>query len=164
MPTCTSATGGRFWSLISATPSLPWVGSSCSSALSSCAISRGHGHLRRIPMRKVVPIAAGLGLVVMLSGCGHRGFGKGGPDEFAVARQAPLVIPPDFALVPPKPGAARTNDTGAQAQALDALFGGPAARSSGESATLGAVGTDPDPGIRSSVGDPGTNVVVTGAT
>ena len=115
-------------------------------------------------MRKVVPIAAGLGLVVMLSGCGHRGFGKGGPDEFAVARQAPLVIPPDFALVPPKPGAARTNAAGAQAQALDALFGGAAPRSSGENATLGAVGTDAAPGIRSSVGDPGTNVVDKGTT
>ena len=115
-------------------------------------------------MRKLVSIAAGLGLVVLLSGCGHRGFGRGGPDEFAVARQAPLVIPPDFSLVPPKPGAARTNDTGAQAQALDALFGGPALRSNGENATLGAVGTDADAGIRSSVGDPGTNVVDKGAT
>ena len=115
-------------------------------------------------MRKFVPIAAGLGLVLLLSGCGHRGFGKGGPDEFAVGRQAPLIIPPDFALVPPKPGAGRTNDAGVQAQALDALFGGPAARSNGENATLGAVGADADPGIRSSVGDPGTAVVDKGAT
>eukprot|EP01035_Chromulina_nebulosa_P028363 gene28364-37431_t len=29
----------------------------------------------KIPMRKMVPIVAGLGLVVLLSGCGHRGFG-----------------------------------------------------------------------------------------
>ena len=58
-------------------------------------------------MRKIVPVALGLTAVALLSGCGKRGYDRARPDEFAVARQAPLVIPPDFALVPPKPGAAQ---------------------------------------------------------
>ena len=69
-------------------------------------------------MRKSVPILAGLACVVLLSGCGKRGYDRARPDEFAVARQAPLVIPPDFALVPPQPGAARPQDNQATAQTL----------------------------------------------
>ena len=65
-------------------------------------------------MRKFVPLAAGLASVVLLSGCGAgKSLDRARPDEFAVARQAPLVIPPDFALVPPQPGAARPQDTAA---------------------------------------------------
>jgi hypothetical protein len=104
--------------------------------------------------------------VLALSGCGaSRGiFGRSGPDEYQVARSAPLVVPPDFALVPPKPGAARPQDTDVQAQALQALFGGPAPRSVAESATLNAANNArADGGIRSSVGDPGTSVVDKGA-
>jgi len=116
-------------------------------------------------MRKLVLIAGGLSLAVLISGCAHRRLGKGGPDEFSVARQAPLVIPPDFSLTPPQPGAARANDVSPNAQALDALFGGPAQRSAAESATISAAGADSaDPGIRSAVGDPGTNVVDKGST
>ena len=37
-----------------------------------------------------------------LSACGTIGGGRRGtPDEFAVARNAPLVIPPDYSLTPP---------------------------------------------------------------
>ena len=116
-------------------------------------------------MRKLVSIATGLGLAVLLAGCGHGGMDRERPDEFAVARQAPLVIPPDFALTPPQPGAARANDVSPNAQALDALFGGRTARSVSESATLEAAGGDSaDPGIRSSVADPGTAVVDKGTT
>lgn len=104
--------------------------------------------------------------VLALSGCGaSRGiFGRSGPDEYQVARSAPLVVPPDFALVPPKPGAARPQDTDVQAQALQALFGGPAPRSVAESATINAANNArAEGGIRSSVGDPGTTVVDKGA-
>jgi len=116
-------------------------------------------------MRKLVSIATGLGLAVLLAGCGHGGMGRARPDEFAVARQAPLVIPPDFSLTPPRPGAARANDVSPNAQALDALFGGKAPRSASESATLDAAGSESaDAGIRSAVGDPGTAVVDKGST
>ena len=36
------------------------------------------------------------------------GMDRGGPDEFAVESRAPLLIPPDFNLRPPQPGAATT--------------------------------------------------------
>lgn len=111
-------------------------------------------------MRKVSAVVSGLALAALASGCAHNKVGRSGPDEFAVARQAPLVIPPDFALTPPKPGAPRANDVSANAQALDALFGGIAPRSASETATVAAAGVDSDdPGIRSTVGDPGTSVV-----
>ncbi|MDO7844516.1 DUF3035 domain-containing protein [Sphingomonas immobilis] len=118
-------------------------------------------------MRKVAIVVGGLGLAaVLLSGCARQRIGRtSGPDEYAVARQAPLVIPPDFSLAPPQPGAARANDISPNAQALDALFGGAAARSGAETATIGAAGADSDdPGIRSSVDDPGTTVVDKGST
>jgi len=54
-------------------------------------------------MRKAITLAA-VGIAALaLAGCGNRGFDRSRPDEFAVARQAPLVIPPDFALKPPQP-------------------------------------------------------------
>ena len=116
-------------------------------------------------MRKATTLPAGLALVALASGCATNKVGRSGPDEFAVARQAPLVIPPDFSLTPPRPGAARANDVSPNAQALDALFGGTAQRSAGETATIAAAGVDSDdPGIRSTVGDPGTTVVDKGAT
>lgn len=103
---------------------------------------------------------------VLLAGCGHRGYDRARPDEFLVARQAPLVVPPDFALTPPKPGAVRPQDTATNTQTLDALFGGNTSRSAGERATLGAAGGSDaaDPGVRSTAGDPGTTVVNKGAT
>lgn len=114
-------------------------------------------------MRKV---AVALAAAVLMSGCAHHRNGlRSGPDEFAVARQAPLVIPPDYSLVPPKPGAAATGGNSASAQALDALFGGPATRSGSERTTLDQAGGDQaDPGVRSDAGDPGTSVVDKGST
>ena len=116
-------------------------------------------------MRKVVGIAAVAAAAVLVSGCARHGFDRARPDEFAVARQAPLVIPPDFALTPPQPGAAPTQGNNPSAQALDALFGGPATRSAAERTTLDAAGDDAvDAGVRSETGDPQTNVVDKGAT
>ena len=111
-------------------------------------------------MRKVIPLFA---LSVALAGCGSTGmFERDRPDEFAVSRQAPLVIPPDFALVPPNPGAPRPQENDASQQALDALFGGPAPRSAVEKDALGRAGSAA-PGNRSQVGDPGTNTVAKGS-
>ncbi|MFZ9395815.1 MAG: DUF3035 domain-containing protein [Erythrobacter sp.] len=98
----------------------------------------------------------------MLAGCGGTGiFNRERPDEFAVQRQAPLVVPPDFNLVPPAPGAPRPAEGTASEQALQALFGGPAPRSAVETSALDRAGAAA-PGIRSSVGDPNTNTVAKG--
>ncbi len=93
----------------------------------------------------------------LLAGCAHKGKSL---DEFAVARNAPLVIPPDFALTPPVAGTVSTSAEGAQQQAIDAIFGGPTPRSAAETSALEAAGRDRAAlGIRSTVGDPGTNIV-----
>ncbi|HZU51702.1 MAG TPA: DUF3035 domain-containing protein [Sphingomicrobium sp.] len=94
-----------------------------------------------------------------LSGCFHRAH-VSTPDEFAVARNAPLIIPPDFNLAPPVAGTAGLSPTEAQQQAIDALFGGPAPRSPGETSLLDAAGrNDAQDGIRSQVWDPDTRIV-----
>ncbi|WP_033920235.1 DUF3035 domain-containing protein [Sphingomonas sp. 37zxx] len=106
-----------------------------------------------------------LGTALLLAGCGKSGLDRNRPDEFAVARQAPLVIPPDFSLVPPQPGAPRPQDTGAANQGLEALFGGAAARSASETVALREAGsTTATPGVRSEAGDPQTNVIDKGST
>lgn len=116
-------------------------------------------------MRKLIVIAAGIALAGSLSACGKNGYDRARPDEFAVARQAPLVIPPDFSLAPPQTGAVRSQDSNTQQQALDALFGGSQARSASENAALNAAGrTSADVGARSTVGSPDTNVVDKGQT
>ena len=116
-------------------------------------------------MRKSVPLVAGVAAAALVSGCARHGYDRARPNEFLVARQAPLVIPPDFSLAPPRPGAVRPQDTASNAQTLDALFGGAAARSASESATLSEAGGDSaDAGVRSNVGDPKTTVVNKGAT
>ncbi len=114
-------------------------------------------------MRKFLIGAAALVAMGALSGCGSTGlFNRDRPDEFAVSRSAPLVVPPDFALAPPSPGAARPQETGTKEQVLDALFGGPAPRSAVEKSVISAAGPS-DAGIRSSVGDPKTMTVDKGA-
>jgi hypothetical protein len=117
-------------------------------------------------MRKVLMVTMAAVGVLALAGCGGgRGgvMGHSGPDEFAVARRAPLVIPPDFALVPPKPGAPRPQEADSSTQALNAMFGGAAPRSATERAVIGQAGAVSEPGIRSEAGDPNTNVVDKGA-
>jgi hypothetical protein len=115
--------------------------------------------MRNITLVATVAIAA-----VALTACGRTGVNRARPDEFATARQAPLVIPPDFSLTPPQPGAARPQDTGPSQQALEALFGGPAPRSATETSALGAAGRDSaDVGVRSAAGDPKTVVVDKGS-
>mgnify|MGYP006204224779 CR=1 FL=1 len=101
---------------------------------------------------------------LLLAGCGAGGpFGRDRPDEFAVGRNAPLVVPPDFALTPPRPGEAETG-ADPRAQALQALFGGPQPRSEVERDMLEAAGADRAAlGVRSTAGDPGTTVVNRGA-
>ena len=53
----------------------------------------------------------------------RRAWTKQPPDEFAVLTKAPLVVPPDYNLRPPKPGAAPTNQTDPTDSAQSALFG-----------------------------------------
>jgi hypothetical protein len=95
-----------------------------------------------------------------LGGCTSLVGGGSAPDEFQVVRNAPLIIPPDYTLTPPVAGTAAVSPADAQAQAIDALFGGPAPRSESESSLLERAGRDRAVvGVRSSVGDTHTRVV-----
>ena len=108
-------------------------------------------------MRKITLFATASATIVLLSGCSSGGLlNRVRPDEFVVQRQAPLIVPPDFALTPPQPGAPRPSSRSAQSETLDAMFGGPAARSGVESSAVSRAGTS-DAGIRSTVADPKTH-------
>jgi hypothetical protein len=114
----------------------------------------------------IVAVAA----AVAVTGCAHhkeRLSNRNAPDEFAISRNAPLIVPPDFALAPPKPGAPRALADDAQTNAAEALFG-PGVKitpkSPAESNLLDKAGAaKPEPNIRSSAGDPETPTVNKGA-
>jgi hypothetical protein len=95
----------------------------------------------------------------LVAGCAGGGpFNRARPDEFAVARNQPLVVPPDYALTPPNSGQADPGDP--SGQALQALFGGPQPRSAVENNLLQLAGANlASVGARSTVGDPETTVV-----
>ena len=81
------------------------------------------------------------------------GLSKRSPDEFAIVTQAPLVLPPDFNLRPPVPGARGANQSEAEMIASRALVGDKKAftpgMSSGERAIVAAAGAQyADPLIR----------------
>ena len=63
----------------------------------------------------------------LLAGCDTNklsrtfGFTRDAPDEFTVTTRAPLSMPPDFALRPPQPGAARPQEQSEARQAEEAL-------------------------------------------
>ena len=57
---------------------------------------------------------------VGLAACG--GKGKITPDEFEVVNRAPLVVPPEAELAPPRPGAPRAQEINPGRQAYEALF------------------------------------------
>jgi hypothetical protein len=79
------------------------------------------------PTQEILRLAALAGLALSLIGCESireaAGITKEPPDEFAVVTKSPLVIPPDFNLKPPKPGASPTNQTSPTVAAQSALFG-----------------------------------------
>jgi hypothetical protein len=112
--------------------------------------------------RPIYPLLAVLGAVA-LTGCQDFmvaiGKEKVVPDEFAVVSRAPLAIPPDYSLRPPRAGAARPQEQAPVDQARQTVFragdqqaslpAAEAARSAGETSLLqeAGAGTAP-PNIR----------------
>jgi len=78
--------------------------------------------------RRFPPALAALLVVAAapLGGCAGLGRALGTekvvPDEFAVVSRAPLAVPPDYSLRPPRPGAAPTQETSPTDQAKHAVF------------------------------------------
>lgn len=105
-----------------------------------------------------------LSIGTALVGCDALRGGGTGPDEFAVVTRAPLSLPPDYGLRPPRPGAGRPNETSPRDDAQNKLLrnlGGQSRQSrakkiktngkftNGESALLKrADALDVDPSIR----------------
>ncbi len=73
-------------------------------------------------MRASVLCGAALSLIACQSIREAAGITKEPPDEFAVVTKAPLIIPPDFNLHPPKPGAPPTNQASPTQAAQAALY------------------------------------------
>lgn len=104
-------------------------------------------------------VALTLGAVVVaVTGCSGSvqdslGLGKRQPDEFQVVRRAPLILPPDYSLRPPAPGAPGpvVQDTSAQAEQIltgQARVPTEATQSQGELALLSRSQVQAEPGIR----------------
>ena len=116
-------------------------------------------------------LVAGVGLA--LCGCDTirdaAGMGKQPPDEFAVLTKAPLVVPPDYNLKPPRPGAAPTNQSDPTDSAQAQLYGSdaatvaaslPASFSLGERMLLADAGVvNADPNIRQELASDRKNVL-----
>ena len=130
---------------------------------------RGNRFARSILRLGAIGVAA-----VALTACegikDQLGLGKKPPDEFSVVTKAPLVMPPDFTLRPPRPGAEPTQEAQPRQLARDALISGSSGRQSviadrnlsspGEAALLRKAGaTDVDPSIRDIINRETTQLV-----
>lgn len=71
--------------------------------------------------------ACALALLLIGGGCDtikeQAGLTKRAPDEFTVVTKAPLVLPPDFSLRPPRPGTQRPQEVQPGDRARDAVVG-----------------------------------------
>ncbi|HYZ26985.1 MAG TPA: DUF3035 domain-containing protein [Geminicoccaceae bacterium] len=87
--------------------------------------------------------------MAILAACGQGsvqnalGMGKRSPDEFAVVSRAPLILPPDYGLRPPRPGESRPGVDTPGEQARASLLGqAPAAPASADQARAAPAGAD----------------------
>ena len=78
------------------------------------------------PASRRVAVPSALLAALLLAGCSSDlsrdfGFTRDAPDEFAVTTRAPLSMPPDYNLRPPRPGAPRPQEQSEREQAAAAL-------------------------------------------
>ncbi len=109
------------------------------------------------------PVAVLLLAGLALTGCGSvrelTGVQKKAPDEFAVVRRAPLSVPPDYNLRPPRPGERAIPQIDPRTESRAAVFGvedqgqaRPPAESAGEESLLRTLKIESvDPSIRQQV-------------
>jgi hypothetical protein len=109
-------------------------------------------------MTKSIALLAVMAAAAATSGCGTLsraiGAAKTSPDEFRVVTSAPLTLPPDYSLRPPRPGEARPQELEPNAEARAALFGDniAAAASQGERSLVANAGASTvDPTIRDTI-------------
>ena len=111
-------------------------------------------NMRNIMNTKIVLMIS----LLALSACGgvkeQLGVTRKPPNEFAVVKRAPLSMPPDYQLTPPRPGAPRPQEQATSEEAKEKLFGstGGSAPAGSDSILLGKAGTkNADPAIRARV-------------
>ncbi|MFI4983363.1 MAG: DUF3035 domain-containing protein [Nevskiales bacterium] len=116
-----------------------------------------------VPLTKYGRLVLVAGSVIALAGCNsdqlfrNLGFVRDAPDEFTVTTRAPLAMPPDFTLNPPRPGVPRPQEQSERQQAEQALvpqmaLGGPPAGSTpGQQALVQAAGPPASGNIRTEV-------------
>ncbi len=100
-------------------------------------------------------------LLLPLAGCGDDlsrtiGLSRDAPDEFIVTTRAPLSMPPDLTIRPPRPGASRPQELSERQQAEAALspataLGVPAGTSPGQQSLVDAAGPPAPHDIRNQV-------------
>lgn len=82
--------------------------------------------MRPIRSRSCLPAAVLMCSLLALAGCGDKltrtfGLTRDAPDEYTVTTRAPLSMPPDYNLRPPRPGAPRPQEQSETQQAQEAL-------------------------------------------
>lgn len=109
-------------------------------------------------MTRAVTLLALIAAASAASGCGSLQRAVGGtkvsPDEFRVVSQAPLTLPPDYSLRPPRPGEPRPQELQPTQEARASLFGQDvaASASNGERTLVGAAHAEAvDPNIRDTI-------------
>ncbi len=116
----------------------------------------------RISVTTAARLLPAMTLALALAGCGNDlsrtiGLTRDAPDEFTVTTRAPLSMPPDFSLRPPRPGASRPQELSERQQAeatlspTAALGGTPAGTSPGQQALISAAGPAAPRDIRNQV-------------
>ena len=114
--------------------------------------------------RQVISALGAIALAAPLAACATGdlsrtfGFTRDSPDEFTVTTQAPLTIPPDYTIRPPRPGAPRPQDVPDQVAAQEALIpqtalapGSDAAMSPGQQALIQQAGPPAQANIRTQI-------------
>ncbi|MGD9616904.1 MAG: DUF3035 domain-containing protein [Alphaproteobacteria bacterium] len=113
-----------------------------------------HDSTAAMRVRTAALVGACLSLLV-LPGCRDMrmalGMDRVGPDEFAVESRAPLLLPPDFNLRPPTPGAPRPNEVTASERArrvIDTAGPGEPGRQASFALRASSEGLSPAPGAQ----------------
>ncbi len=86
----------------------------------------------------IATVLVSVGLLALAGCSGVReqlGLGRQSPDEFTVVSKAPLILPPDYALRPPAPGAPRPQEVTPERTARAALTGQSKVPGGGETST-----------------------------
>jgi len=117
-------------------------------------------------MTKPIALVAILAATAAVSGCQtiqrSMGVTRTVPDEFRVVTRAPLTLPPEYSLRPPRPGEPRPQELDPDVEARAALFGeniGQSA-STGERALIASAGAEAiNPDIRDTIDYEGQGIV-----